>query len=97
MLVLSENAGAADELAPWALVVSPFDVGDQADALHRALELPADERRADSRASARMCASHDVNRWADELLAGLDDVPAAATRLRLTAVATGGVCREDNG
>ena len=32
VLVLSENAGAADELAPWALLVSPFDLGEQADA-----------------------------------------------------------------
>ena len=27
VLVLSENAGAHEELAPWALTVNPFDVG----------------------------------------------------------------------
>ena len=53
VLVLSENAGAAEELAPWALVVSPFDVEGQAEALHEALELPAAER-AERR---RRCAS----------------------------------------
>ena len=74
VLVLSETAGAADELAPWALVVNPFDVGDQAAALHRALELPLDERRRRLEGIRAHVASHDVNRWAHELLAGLDDV-----------------------
>ena len=58
VLVLSENAGAAEELAPWALLVSPFDVEDQADALHRALEMPAAERRGAPHGAQRStCAS----------------------------------------
>jgi len=78
VLVLSENAGAAQELAPWALLVSPFDVEEQAEALHRALEMPAAERAArlvELREHVRL---HDIAWWADGLFAALDEVPAAA-------------------
>jgi trehalose 6-phosphate synthase len=40
VLVLSRNAGAYEELAPWAVAVDPFDVAGQAAALHAALSLP---------------------------------------------------------
>ncbi len=74
VLVLSETAGAADELSRWALVINPFDVADQAAALHRALELPVAERRSRLEGIRGHVSSHDVGRWARELLAGLDDV-----------------------
>ncbi|HET7902174.1 MAG TPA: trehalose-6-phosphate synthase [Candidatus Nanopelagicales bacterium] len=43
-VVLSREAGAAEALGHDALIVNPFDVVGSADALHRALQLPADER-----------------------------------------------------
>jgi len=78
VLVLSENAGAAEELAEWALVVSPFDVEGQAEALHRALEMPKTDRAArlaDTRAHVR---AHDIGWWAEGLFAALDELPAPA-------------------
>ena len=45
VVVLSENAGAHEELGDWALTVNPFDLEGQAEALHRALTMPAEERR----------------------------------------------------
>lgn len=45
-LVLSREAGAADELAADAFMVNPYDVSQTAEALHAALLLPADERAA---------------------------------------------------
>jgi trehalose 6-phosphate synthase len=78
VLVLSENAGAAHELAPWALVVSPFDVEEQADALHRALEMPAVERASRLQELQAHVRAHDSAWWADGLLAALDEVPTAA-------------------
>ena len=57
VLVLSENAGAHEELGEWAVTVNPFDVSGQAEAIHEALELAEAERRAGSRRSARRCAS----------------------------------------
>ena len=44
VLVLSENAGAHEELGEWALTVNPFDISGQADALYEALVMPAAER-----------------------------------------------------
>jgi len=44
--VVSENAGAAEVLGSDALLVNPFDVSQTADALHRALSMPVDERAA---------------------------------------------------
>lgn len=72
VLVLSENAGAAEELSAWALMVNPFDVGEQAEALHLALELPAKERRARLKGLCRQVREHDVARWVDDLLGDLD-------------------------
>ena len=46
MIVLSENTGAHEELGECALSVNPFDVQEQADAMHHALTASADERAA---------------------------------------------------
>ena len=73
VLVLSEGAGAADELAPWALVVNPFDVGQQADAIHRALTMPADERRSRLAGLRAHVREHDVAGWVSGLLGDLGE------------------------
>ena len=46
VLILSEYAGAFEELGAFALGVNPFDIEQQADALHEALTMPADERES---------------------------------------------------
>jgi len=74
VLVLSENAGAAEELAPWALVVNPFDVGDQAEALHRALAMSVDERRGRLDGLRTHIREHDASRWVQGVLADLDRI-----------------------
>ena len=53
VLVLSENAGAHEELGEWALTVNPVDVYGQAQAIYAALTMPAEERRAAARGDAR--------------------------------------------
>jgi trehalose 6-phosphate synthase len=45
-VVLSREAGVADEYGVDALLVNPYDVTQTAEALHTALSMPADERRA---------------------------------------------------
>jgi trehalose 6-phosphate synthase len=45
-VVLSTEAGAADELGAESLLVNPFDVSATADALHEALSMTQEERRA---------------------------------------------------
>ena len=48
--LLSENTGAHEELAEFALSVNPFDVQEQADAIHGALTMSAVERAGAPRA-----------------------------------------------
>jgi trehalose 6-phosphate synthase len=43
-VVLSRDAGVADEYAADALMVNPYDVTQTAEALHQALVMPVDER-----------------------------------------------------
>jgi len=74
VLVLSENAGAHEELGEWALSVNPFDVSAQADAIHEALTMGAAERRRRADAIRAHVRSHDVSAWKDAQLADLDRV-----------------------
>jgi trehalose 6-phosphate synthase len=72
VLVLSENAGACEELAPWALPVNPFDIGEQAAALEQALSMPAAERRRRLQGLRDHVRRHDLEAWVASLLARLD-------------------------
>jgi trehalose 6-phosphate synthase len=54
VLVISEGAGASSELSEAALVVSPYDVVQTAEALHRALTMSPEER-AERAAKLRSC------------------------------------------
>ncbi len=67
VLVLSEFAGAAEYLHA-ALPVNPYDIGDIASAMERALRMP--EREAMDRMTElqRSVESLDVHRWADDFL-----------------------------
>ena len=80
VLVLSENTGVHEELGEWALVVNPFDVAEQADAIHRALELPREERRMRLRSIQTHIREHDLAAWVDAQLSDLDRSTAALRR-----------------
>jgi trehalose 6-phosphate synthase len=80
VVVLSENAGAHEELGEWAVTVNPFDVDGQAEALHEALTMPAQERRRRAEAIRAHVREHDVERWIDAQLADLDAVGKGGNR-----------------
>lgn len=44
VLILSRNAGAADDLAEGALLVNPFDTMELAETIAQAIQMPRDER-----------------------------------------------------
>ena len=67
VLVLSEFAGAANELAE-AVLVNPYDIEATAEAFHRALLMPAAERRSRMSALRKRVLAHDVDRWARVVL-----------------------------
>jgi len=71
VLVLSEFAGAAEELSE-ALIVNPYDVDETAEALHTALVMAPNERAQRMRALRERVATHDVARWAAEFLDALE-------------------------
>ena len=77
VLVLSENAGAHEDLGQHAVTVNPFDVGATADALFRALSMPSDERREKAAAIRQRVSSEDVERW---LMCQLEDIRQLAPR-----------------
>jgi len=72
VVVLSENAGAIDELGDWVVPVNPFDVEGQAAALYEALTMEPAERRRRAEAIAAHVRAHDIGAWTDSLLADLD-------------------------
>ena len=81
VVVLSENAGAYEELGAWALGVNPFDIEGQAEALHRALTMPADERRRRSEAIKAQVREHDIEHWIESQLAEIarfEELPAVS-------------------
>jgi len=80
VLILSENAGAHDELGDWALTVNPFDVAAQADAMHEALTMSAEERRERIEAIRAWVREHDLAAWVEEQIDVLDVGHAAARR-----------------
>lgn len=63
VLILSEEAGAAEELGEHALLVSPFDVYGTREAIHQALNMPEEERRARAQGLAAQVRANDIHAW----------------------------------
>jgi trehalose 6-phosphate synthase len=70
--LLSENTGAHEELAEFALSVNPFDVQEQADAIHRALTMSADERSWRAEGLKRVVEARDPGDWVDDQLTDIE-------------------------
>lgn len=63
VLVISEGTGASQQLESAALIISPCDVFGTAEALHRALTMPADERKASADRLRMLVEENDINAW----------------------------------
>jgi trehalose 6-phosphate synthase len=81
VLILSENTGSHEELGEWALTVNPVDVYGQAEAIHAAVTMEADERRHRAAAIRAHVREHDLAEWIEAQLRDLDRfaAPAAAS------------------
>ena len=88
VLVLSETAGAAEQLAADSLVVAPADIAGTAEQLRRALEMPAEERRTRLRHLRQSVRHEDVRWWLDRQLRDVAAIrrgaPPPSRRLRDT-------------
>ena len=79
VLVLSENAGAHDELGEWAVTVNPFDISGQAEALYEALVMPAAERARRAAGLRAQIRANGIGEWTNAQLADLAAVlPSSA-------------------
>jgi len=65
VLVLSETAGAHEELGEHALTVNPYDVDEQADTIYEALTMPAEERERRARALRETVMSNTIDDWVE--------------------------------
>jgi trehalose 6-phosphate synthase len=71
VLILSEFAGAADQLHKGALLVNPYDVDGMADAIYRAFTMTAEERQRRMEWLRAEVRRHDVYRWVNSFLGSL--------------------------
>jgi trehalose 6-phosphate synthase/phosphatase len=63
VLILSEFAGAADQLGRGALLVNPYDIEGTADAIYRAFTMEPEERRRRMSLLRNEVRRHDVHYW----------------------------------
>lgn len=79
VLVLSRFAGAA-EMMDAALLVNPYNMEEVANAMQRALHMPAEERRERHQGLMRVIEETDVSIWAEAFLSALEHTPPAKNR-----------------
>jgi trehalose 6-phosphate synthase len=63
VLVLSEGTGARQQLGEGAKVITPCDVYATGEALHEALTMPPDERKARADDLRAIVEREDINAW----------------------------------
>jgi trehalose 6-phosphate synthase len=71
-LVLSEFAGAADQLKQ-ALLINPHDIDGLKSAIMRAVEMPPRDAARRMRAMRKQILEHDVDHWSADFLQALDE------------------------
>ncbi|MBI5161671.1 MAG: alpha,alpha-trehalose-phosphate synthase (UDP-forming) [Micrococcales bacterium] len=75
VLVLSEFAGASDELKT-ALLINPHDIGGLKQAIVQAVRMPRNERRRRMRTMRKRVSDNDVLHWSATFLAALREARA---------------------
>ena len=68
-LILSQFAGAAEQLKPDALLVNPYDIEQMADTIVKAFRMTPEERTARMKRMRRMVKKENVFSWVDSFLA----------------------------
>ncbi len=96
VIVLSEGAGAAEQLAPGALMVSPSDIVGTAEALHQALTMPLTERYRRATQLKRIVAEQDIAMWLYHQLEDCESLLARADGTTTTREAPHTFERDDS-
>jgi len=74
VLILSEFAGAADQLGEKALLVNPYDIEKTADTIYQAFTMPLEERQQRMRWLRNQIQRNDVHQWLRYFMGALDGV-----------------------
>jgi trehalose 6-phosphate synthase len=74
VLMLSENTGSHRELWDYCITVNPFDIQQQADAIHRALTLDPATKRGWSQGLKEIIFSRNPGDWVDDQLADIEEL-----------------------
>ncbi len=69
VLILSEFAGAADQLGQGAITVNPYDIEKTADAIYLAFTMPPEERQQRMQMLRGKIRRNNVHRWVNWFLA----------------------------
>ena len=77
VIVLSENAGAHEELRGNVLSINPFDVEATASQLYTALTMPLEERRAMNERAREVVRANDIARWISNQVQDIRELVAA--------------------
>ena len=77
VIVLSENAGAHEELRGHVLSINPFDVEATATAMHTALTMDVERRRLLNEGARSVVRTNDVARWISNQVQDLRELTRA--------------------
>jgi trehalose 6-phosphate synthase len=80
VIVLSENAGAHEELHGHVLSINPFDVEATAAAMYAALTMAVEERKRLNDGAREVVRSNDITRWISRQVQDLRDLVVAPVR-----------------
>jgi trehalose 6-phosphate synthase len=78
VLMLSENTGSHEELYDYVITVNPFDIQAQADAIYRALTMPAEQRHEWSQGLKEIIYSRNPGDWVDDQLRDIAELRESA-------------------
>jgi len=80
VIVLSENAGAHEELQAHVLSINPFDVEATAAALYAGLTMGVEERRRLHDGAREVVRTNDITRWISRQVQDIRDLVATNPR-----------------
>jgi trehalose 6-phosphate synthase len=76
VIVLSENAGAHEELQANILSINPFDIMATADAMHRGIVMSSEERKRLNEGAREVVRTNDIARWITRQVQDIRDLAA---------------------
>jgi trehalose 6-phosphate synthase len=78
VIVLSENAGAHEELHEHVLSINPFDIMATAEAMHLGIVMSAEEKRRRSAGAREVVRTNDIARWITRQVQDIRDLVSTA-------------------